>query len=298
MSTPHQTHQSLSALALWSIAAIGGVCVGVVTAVAGDTLFLLGLWPLAAALAGGFGLVATAHLLRQRRLFAHLVATTLFALGWLASDRTANAWLFRVHQQQHVAQSGLLLADHAVLHDSDNPDVLIDAALMAETGAGGVIGAARVQLRHGVPVLRVLRSTRVIRTPLWGHVLWLALRAALVALIIARALEQLRADPVCATCGAWLRRQERGVVTAEEAAMLRTAWLQGERRPPEFNHPESTSATLVVEPISVLEDSCPNGHSVAPGYELRRPRGRGLARQAPGAIARLAPLTEPATETS
>ena len=277
-------------LLFWLSALLGGVVVGAITAVASDSLFLVGLWPLAAALAGGFGLVTTAHLLVQRRLIVHLVAVTLFALGWLVCDRTGDAWLFRLHQQQQVAQSGLLLADHAVLTDSDNPDVLIDAALLAETGAGGVLGAARVQFRHGIPVLRVLRSTRVVHAPLWGHVLWLALRAALVALIVARALEQLRADPVCSTCGAWLRRQELGTVTADEASALRDAWRAGERRAPQVRPATSTATSLVHEPITVLEDHCPTGHTTSPGYELRRPRGRGLARRAPGPVARLDPM--------
>ena len=250
---------------------------------ASDSLFLLGLWPLAAALAGGFGLVSAAHLLRQRSATVHLAAAALLAMAWLSADRTGEAWLFRFHQIDQVAHHRLLLADHAVLHDSNNPEELVDAALLAETGAAGVLGAARVQLRRGVPVLRVLRSTRVIHAPLWGHVVWLALRAALVALVAARALEQLRYDPVCATCGAWLRRKELGWISEAVALRLQSDWRDGERTAPVI--------TAASGEVQVLEDGCPNGHSTQPGYALRRPRGRGLARRTPGPIARLPPLT-------
>ncbi len=273
----------IRASAFLGCALAGGTVLGLLTAVASDSLFLLGLWPLAAALAGAFGLVSAAHLLRQRGATVHLAAAALLAMAWVTADRAGEAWLFRLHQIDQVARSGLLLADHAVLHDSDNPDELVDAALLAETGAAGVLGAARVQLRGGVPVLRVLRSTRVIHAPLWGHVLWLALRATLVALVAARALEQLRHDPVCAMCGAWLRREELGWVTETAALGLQSAWRAGERTAPLH--------AGVSGDVQVLQDRCPHGHSTHAGYELRRPRGRALARRTPGPVARLPPLT-------
>lgn len=252
-------------------------------------MFLLGLWPLAAALAAGFMLVSTAHFTGERRSAAHLAAALTVALAWLGADRAASAWLFHQHQQRVVASEGLLLADHAVITDSDNPDTLIDAALMAETGAGGVVGAARVQMRSGITVMRVLGDTRVIRAPLWAVVVWLGLRAAIVALLVARAFEQLRGEPVCAVCKQWLRRERMGWLDPVTFDDLKDDWLTGKRSSPEVQQQPGQ--------LLVFRDTCPTGHSVAPGFEIRRARGRGLGRSRPGTLAALSPAVALSTET-
>ncbi len=285
----------------WLVGAgLTGAALGVVSGVGGRSLFLMGLWPLAAALAGGFALVTFAHLTRERRRLWHLVAAGLLALAWLAADRGSDAVLFHLEQTSEVGRRGLLLADHAVVHDDDDPAALVDASLLAETGAAGWLGAARVQLRVGVPALRVLSVSRVFKVPVWAHALWLALRAALVALVASRALEQLRAEPVCDRCGRSLRRRRLGWLSEDAAREVAETWQKGPSptQPAAMGDPVRALPELAAQrdarwPVAVLEDRCPAGHTHVAGLELQRARGRGLARRSPGPLARRAAVSSP-----
>ncbi|HAN29965.1 MAG TPA: hypothetical protein DCQ06_00070, partial [Myxococcales bacterium] len=131
-----------------------GAFVGLLTGVAGQSLLLIGLWPLAAGVGLGFCLTALSHLLCIQNRHLHLGLATFSVLMWCGVDRGADGALLWLNQRAAIAQSGLVLADHAVVHGSDDPSALTDAALLADTGASGVRGAMRVALRSGVPVLR------------------------------------------------------------------------------------------------------------------------------------------------
>jgi hypothetical protein len=258
-----------------------GAAVGTITALAASALSLLGLYELAAGGVGAFALVASAHAVGSHGLRSHLAAAALFAVTWLCVDLAVDGALSRRRWIADVGAAGLMLADEAVLRDDDDPAALVDDSLLADTGARGWRGATRLRIDHGLLVLRAGEMTRVVAMPSWLHLLALGARAGVVALLVARALAHLRAEPRCGRCGSALRRARIGYVDEAEAADLASAWADDQRVAPDAGAKGA---------IAVLEDRCPAGCSIAPGWELRRLRAHGLGRAAPGVIAALPAL--------
>ena len=106
-----------------------------------------------------------------------------------------------------------------------------------------------------------------------------ALRWRFVALMIARALQHLAHEPVCAGCGRYMRRALLGPIDAQEAARLATEWARGERSPPRIARVSGVAVAY--------QDSCPAGHSAQPGFAILRVRRRSLRRSVPGPLADL-----------
>ena len=273
--------------ALPAMAVVAAIC-GVISGLASQLLHVIGLYEVAAGLGLGLVSVAVAHIwdLRGRRLLGVLAATA--AIAWLFAHHATDAWSFRRAQAQAIATNGLLLADHATIHDTDDPMALTDVALLAETGADGLRGAAALLLSRGLTVHRVLGRTRVLPLPSWAHALWYALQAALVALWVGRALAHLAEEPVCGRCGSRLRRTRLGYADEAQATVLAEQWGRDERMPPTG----LAAAASSKRSLMVLQDSCPRGHSAKPGYELRRRRGLSLARSVPGPVTQLEAVAE------
>ncbi len=267
---------------------LAGVAVGLASGLASRTLHVIGLYEVAAGLSLAFIAVACAHLLQIRSRWSLIGLATVTAIAWLVAHHGAEAWLFRWEQVGAIDTHGLLLADHAVLHDSDDPEELTDAALLAETGADGIIGAARLLLQRGLRIQAVAGRVRVVPLPLWAHALFYALQAALIAIWLSRALAHLAEEPVCSRCGAWLRRRRLGYLDEGQALELAQSWRQGDRITPiaETTSPRGSRRVLV------LEDRCPEGHSVTPGYEIRRRRRLSLAGRRPGPMGRIPALSD------
>ena len=265
--------------------ATGGVVVGVMCGLAGRSAFIVGLWPLAAAAALGFMLVTVSHRLTIASSHVHLVVATVSVLTWCAAERGADGAMLWLQQRASVARDGLVLADHAVIHDSDDPGELVDAALLADTGARGVLGAMRISLRSGVPVVRAGHVQRIIRAPRWVVAFWVASRCGFVLWLILSALHSLREEPRCSICGQWMRRGSLGWISDAEVAQF-----DRHRSLAEGTFASEQSSSQVVE---VLEYTCPNGHTTSPGHELRRAAGRRLGRGRAGIIQRWAAKSEP-----
>ena len=257
--------------------------IGAITAAAGRSVFVLGLYDVVAALSISVSLVALVHLARWKPGAVTTVLGMLCALLWLGSFRVVDAWLFRLEQGQEVARQSPELAPEFIAAGAETPLELVDAGLAAETGAPGGRGALRVGLRGGVVVSRAFGVSRVLPAPQWAVGLGLALEAAFVALIVARALQHLAHEPVCAVCGRYLRRKSLGTCQTGEIERLAAAWAEGERAVPRISGTRSVAAAF--------EDTCPVGHSAQPGYAILRLRRRGLARQVPGPLADLPPKT-------
>ncbi len=274
--------RTVSTIALCAVAmAVAGALVGVVTGLSSRTLHIIGLYEVTAGLTLAFAGVTLAHLLRVRRGLVAMAC--IAALAWLAGHHGSEAWLLRLEQARTISEQGLLLADHALIHDSDDPEELADAALLAETGASGVQGAARLVLKRGLRVQAVAGHVRVLPLPLWAHVLFYALQAALIAIWLGRALGHLADEPICPRCGAWLRRRTIGYVGEDRGRELAVSWRAGERLVPGECEDSATSDRQLL----VLEDRCPNGHTEAPGYEVRRRRRLSLTGVRPGPLGRL-----------
>jgi len=257
--------------------------VGAVTAAAGRSVLVLGLYDVVAALSISVGVVAFVHLARWRPGAAATALSILCALLWLGSNRTVDALLFRLEQGQEVARQAPELAPEFIAANAQTPLDLVDAGLAAETGASGLRGALRVSLRVGIVVSRAFGVSRVLPAPPWLVVLSMALEAAFVALIVARALQHLAREPMCAQCGRYLRRRPLGRCAAEEIERLATAWAQDRRVAPRIS--DMGGAAIA------FEDHCPAGHTAQPGYAILGLRRHGLARQVPGPIADLPPVT-------
>lgn len=264
--------------------AVVAVVAGLATGLASRALHVIGLYEVAAGLGLGLAAVTLCHLWRIRDRRALAILALVAATSWLFAHHVADAWSFRREQAKSIAGQGLLLADNAVLHDTDDPTALTDAALLAETGAAGVRGAAAVLLRRGLTVHRVLGRSRILPVPLWLHALWYALQAALVGIWIWRALGHLANEPICVRCGAWLRRKKLGYLDEAQALELARQWDRGERLLPAG----LANAASTAHPLVVMQDACPLGHSRLPGFELRRRRRLSLTGSVPGPLARLA----------
>ena len=263
-------------------ALLTGALLGGLAGFAGHSFELLGFYDLTAGLAGGFVLVALAHRSAERRLAVHLAAAALLAGAWLTAWMATDAWALRAVLIRHAADAGVLLADEAIVRGDDDPAALIDDTLRAETGAPGVRGAARMRLQRGLRVFQIGQHVRVVPMPSVWLALVLAARAALVALLVARSLEAMRAEPTCLLCGNALVREtmarageadvpelKRLLDTADEAALA--TWCAA--------HRDAHGAYVL------LRDDCPQGHAVAPGYALWRQRGRRFAAASAGPVA-------------
>lgn len=280
--------RSLLALLFTLLAA---VLVGVITGFAGRVVSVLGLYDVVAALALSVVAVALHHVAQRRPGPERFLVASLAALTWLGAHRTTDAWAFRQEQGQAVLEQTDLLAADFIVSGADTPLQLVDAGLAADTGVPGLRGALLVQLKTGVVVHRALGATRVLPAPSWLVALFAACEAAFVTLVVARALGHLRNEPVCATCGRFLRRRALGPLTGQEVARLADAWSRGDRQVPTST---SKNATVAL----AYEDTCPQGHSHLPGYAAIRSRRRTLfggralfsAKAAtPGPLASLAP---------
>lgn len=280
-SSPGALVRALTAACVVLLASAFSVGVGAVTAMAGRSVYVLGLYDVVAALSISIGLVFLAHLTRLRHRAALLGLAVLAALLWLGAQRVVDAWAFRLEQGQEVQAHAAELAPDMIAVHAAAPLDLVDAGLEAETGAPGLRGALRVGLRSGLVVSRAFGVSRILPAPSWLVALSIALEAAFVALMIARALQHLAQEPVCAQCGRFLRRTLMGPIDATEAARLATEWARGERVVP---------VVARLPGIAVAyQDACPAGHSAQPGYAILRVRRRSLRRSVPGPLADLPP---------
>lgn len=270
------------------VAALSGCIIGVLSGLAARQLHVLGLWEVAAAWSLALMLVAAGHLLQLRRPGVLTAAALIASLAWLMGHHTADAWAFRNEQIRSVAHGGLLLADDAVLHDTDDPAALVDFSLLGETGASGVIGAARVLLSRGLTVQRFAGVSRIVALPSWLHALFYGLQAAFVAVIVGRALGQLVFEPICSRCGSFLRRKRLGAVDATERDRLAAAWREGIRAVPEL---VKSGGALIA-----TEERCPRGCTHEPGFTLLQRRTIGLSRAHPGAVGSLPPQCDAPAE--
>ncbi|GEM_PF-3144329 len=259
-----------------------GAFIGVLTGLAGRQFYVIGLWELAAGWMLAFSTVAVCHLLGLRPGRVAVVIAALSAIAWLTAHHGADAWAFRSEQVHLVAERGLLLADQAVLRDTDDPGKLVDLSLLGESGRGGVLGAARVLLGRGLAVHRALGISRVLPMPGWLHAIIYGLQAALVAFVVGRGLGRLADAPSCDRCGAFLRQQRLGGVASDDVETIQRRWSEGQAWLPELVDRRDASMALLL-----TRDVCPRGCSVQPGYSLLRPRRIGLSAQSPGLVRRL-----------
>ena len=264
-----------------------GLTVGAITGAAGRSLYVVGLYEVAAALFTSFLVVAWLHYLRLRTPALLAAVAIIVATSWLVMHVSTDAWLFRIDQVTNVAENELLLTEHAIAHDSANADTLVDASLLSETGAAGVQGAARLLLGRGLVVHRVGDQHRILAVPRWLHALARALLAAMVALWCHRALQTMSNEPVCQKCDQWLRRRPLGYIDEASAKMVTALWASGDRNAPS----DTIETSNAMHRHLVLEDRCPLGHSKTPGYALLRQRSHRWGRQRPGPIARIEPQT-------
>lgn len=272
------------------LGAVGGAALvaalaGLISGVASRTLYILGLYEVAAGLTLGVVAVAWLHLLRVRDPRLLWVTAAVIGVVWLGCHRGAEAWLFRLEQGRQIGEHGLLLAEEAVLHDQDDPLSLIDASLMAETGADGVRGAAALLLGRGLTVQRVLGVDRVLPAPPWLHALLYAAQALAVTFFVGRALAGMALEPICPVCDAWLRRRRLGGLSEAQGHALAQAWRRGQRPSP----PQAVARPGAGEPLLLFEDRCPRGHETGPGWELRRRRRLRFGASAPGRWAAMSP---------
>jgi hypothetical protein len=275
-------HNALTKSALLAAALVIGATAGMLSGLGGQQLYVIGLYEVAAGAVGAYVLVALAHASASRQQGVHLALAAAFALSWLAADVVVDAALSRQQWITDVADAGLMLADSAVLRGDDDPAGLVDESLLADTGAKGWRGATRLRIKRGFVVVRAGAMTRVVTTPPWLHVLLMGLRAGIVALIVARALAHLRAEPLCAQCGRAMQRRQVGRIDRSAADALAAHWKTGDRTAPLRSEDD-----VAAGPFIVLEDRCPAGCTQLPGWELRRLRGRGLGRATPGVFAAL-----------
>lgn len=263
-----------------------GAALGATAGLAGHTLELIGLYDLVAGLAGGFALVALAHLVGERRAAVHFAAAALLGVTWLGAYLVTDAFTLRELLIRRAADAGVLLGDEAIVRGDDDPAALIDDTLLAETGSRGLRGAARLRLQRGLRVLQVAERARVVPMPAWLHALALAARAALVAILVARALAAAHEEPSCARCGEQLERREAARFDAADAD--RAAALLAERDEAGLLSLAATKGAANGGFV-LLADRCPGGHSARDGYELRRLRGRAFAPTRAGRIAIISP---------
>jgi hypothetical protein len=274
--------------ALFTFAA--ALLIGIVTGFAGRIVHVIGLYEVFAALTISVVAVAMHHALQHRPGPGRFVVAILTTLGWMAAHQWTDAWAFRQEQGQIVAQQTDLLAEDFVVSGADTPLQLVDLGLQADTGIGGVRGALLAQMRAGLVVQRAFGAARVLPLPRWGFALALACQVAFVALVLARALANLAQEPVCATCGRFLRRQKLGSVGCHEVARLAQAWSEGERAMPQLTGAGHNVTATGPGAATIYADTCPSGHSLQPGFAAVRVRGRQLATSAPGPLAALPPI--------
>ena len=270
---------------------LAAVC-GVVCGAAGRTLFVLGFYDVAGALAISAGAVFLHHLLRAQpgRRSRWLVAG-LAALAWLGALRASDAAAFRLEQVRAVDSDAPILTHEFAAAGAESAAQFVDLGLEAETGRRGVAAAAIVQLRAGLAVLRTPGQERRLPVrPLWHALFWGA-EAAFVAVVVARGLAELARAPRCAVCGRYLRRRRWGDLTATAAHQLAAAWERGERPSPGAAAGVGSQGP---EGLALFEDACPvAGHTAAAGWAIVRGRRRGLGTRAPGEVARCEATTAP-----
>ena len=128
-------------------------------------------------------------------------------------------------------------------------------------------------------MLRALGLERRLPPQPLVQALLLAATLAFLAILVRRALLHLGAEPTCATCGRYLRRERLGRVTAEDATRLAQAWARGE--------PVEPQVDAAARGPDVLRETCSAGHTVRPGWALVHVRSRSLGSGGAGLVARL-----------
>ncbi len=284
---PVVQHSLLKQLTFWLIAIplliLAALTIGAATGLSGRFVTLVGLYPVAAALSLSVLSVAVLHLWTLRPGWERFPLAFALAAGWWLGYRAADAWAFRQEQAREVdAASGLLVEDF-VVSGAQNPMDLVDLGLQADTGAPGLRGALLAQWRGGYVIQRAPGGfCRVLPTSTPVSALLAGLEIAFVMLMVARSLAHLRQEPVCARCGAFLRRQGVGHADSAEIAALLEEWQQASARPPR----------VVTQGVAlVYRETCPHGHSVEPGWSIVRLRRMKWTPSVPGPIARRAPTT-------
>lgn len=277
-------------IAAWVATWLAAALMGAATALAGRIVHLLGLYEVAATLVLSVVAVTVHHLCRAVPGGARYALAALAAATWIGCHLWVDAWSFRREQGEAVVQEAALLARDFVVAGAGTPLELVDAGLRAETGQDGVRGALLVQAKAGLEVQRTFGATRVWPMPRWGWALARALQAALVALGIARALKHLATEPRCDRCGRYLDRRVLGRLDDCVLPALQQAWQSGRREVPE---PTAQGQ------LWLWQDTCPAGHTAAPGYAIIRPRQRRWSMNAPGPLAQLkAVSTAPPTASA
>lgn len=269
----------LRGLAVTTCICILACVLGVATGLAARVLSIIGFYEVLAALTLSVGAVALAHLTRWRPQSGAWAVALAAGLTWLVVDRTVGAWAFREEQAKLVVQEAHVLAEDFLISGADTPMDLVDVGLRAETGADGLRGAFLADWGAGQLAFRAIGLERRLPPATWLQALWIAGTAALLTLIVGRALHHLAGEPRCATCGRFLARQAMGRTSLRAVDELRGAWSAGERLRPEV-------APTAPGPMA-YEERCPAGHSTHVGYALVQFRGRTLGAGEGGLVARL-----------
>jgi hypothetical protein len=275
----HRIRQAVKAAIALPVMLPVALALGVATGLAGRVLNILGFYEVLAALTLSVAAVALAHLLRWQPRGGALVVALLAAATWLTVHRVTDAWGFRAEQAQIVLRESHDLAEDFLVSGADTPLQLVDLGLQAETGADGIRGALLVEWQAGPVVLRALGLERRLPPEPIVQALMFAATLAFMALLIRRALLHLAAEPLCATCGRYLRRERLGRVSAEEAQRLVAAWATGDAAQPELDKAAAGP--------EVLRETCGAGHTARPGLALVQFRSRTLGSGAAGLVARL-----------
>ena len=254
------------------------LALGVTTGLAGRVVQLLGFYEVLAALVLSVASVAVAHVLRWKPGGGGLALALAVAVTWLAAHRLTDAWGFRAEQAQAVVREAESLAEDFLISGADTPLQLVDLGLRAETGAEGLRGALMVQWRAGPLVLRAVGLERRLPAGTLPQALLAAATVTFLTLLVRRALRHLAAEPQCAACRRFLRRERLGRVAPEIAADLKRLWLAG------------NAATPLPEPLAdgpeVYREVCSAGHTSRPGYALVQFRRHSLGSGGAAVLAR------------
>ncbi len=200
------------------ITIIGGILTGIAVAIVGSLLYIIILFPLGMGFIGGSLVKLGVRLAKIRKISQVVFLSILVTVSIYGTYHYAKYIYFRA--QAFVALSPKLskVSDDKKV---DTASILVDYALVKETGHSGFIGYMFYKAQQGVSLGRATSSTSVNLGPILTWVFWL-LEFGIIFWVARSIAKQEIQVPVCEVCGSRLGKEKHlgGTTPSNESRLL------------------------------------------------------------------------------